>query len=124
MSTFDNEAKVSVPPLSIEDEEILIHIMQYGVTESGGARFAYVVQHGEEYPISGTDLCGPASGIWPEAADMAVTLGAFLGATFECGKLTEHGEGYSPEELAWLEVHAESLGCWASEMEESRSQAG
>ena len=121
MITYDNTADVKVPALYEGDPDITITIMQCGVTESGGARYAYFVLEGGELRISGANLCGPAYGMWPEAADMARTLASFLGATYECGELTEHGESYSPIERMWLEVHAERFGLWASDMEEARS---
>lgn len=112
--TFDNGATVPVPAMHEGDTAITIEVAQYGVTAEGRAQFSYTVREGGMARVTGRDLFGPATGLWPEAADMAVTLASFLGATYECGEVTEHGESYSPEALSWLETHAERLGDFAA----------
>lgn len=107
-TAYDNAAFVHVPQLYVSDRDLFLQVAQVGVTSDGAARFAYVVWDGDDAsPIAGEDLCGPAAGTWPEAEDMANVLAGFLGAAYECGEVTEHGESYSPEELEWLEEHAD-----------------
>lgn len=111
-SRFDNDAIVPVPAMYADDEPLTIYIKQSGVEPEGGARFAYRVMAGDVIGVQGDDLRGPAHGVWPEAHDMARVLAGFLGATYECGDLTEHGEQYSRAEQEWLSVHAERLSMW------------
>jgi hypothetical protein len=80
-------------------------------------RYAYRIYHQGSLVLKGSDMCGPASGRVPGAREMTITLADFLGATWECGRLTEHGESYAPSEQAWLENYAEEIGLWAYEMQ-------
>jgi hypothetical protein len=115
MTDFQNSAEVAVPALYIGEPDVTIEIGQCGVTSDGAARFSYIVTEGADIKLSGADLCGPASGVWPEAEDMAVTLASFLGSTYECGELTEHGESYRPHERIWLSTVAERMSAWSAE---------
>jgi hypothetical protein len=117
---FDNAAELTVPPMYAGDTALTVEIWQSAVNGDGSARFSYIVREDSIAQLVGSDLSGPASGVWPEAADMAYTLGSFLGATYECGDLTEHGESYTPAEQVWLSTVAERFDMWAAEHEESR----
>jgi hypothetical protein len=123
---YDNEAMVTVAQLYVDDLPLNIKIWQSGVEADRDvfgtrARFAYEVVHNGLTVIKGDDLYGPATGLWPEAADMAVTLASFLSAASECGEITEHGESYPPETHTWLIANSERLGLWAADMEESEA---
>lgn len=119
---FDNIAEVTVPPTYVGDTELTVEIWQSAVNGDGSARFSYIVREDSIAQLVGSDLSGPASGVWPEAADMAFTLGSFLSATYECGELAEHGESYTPAEQVWLSTVAERFGCWVAERDEPEDE--
>jgi hypothetical protein len=116
----DRALLVSVPQMMMDDPSMSIRMEWVGMERDdygSRARFAYQVMEEGEVKITGADLCGPATGQVPDLMEMVVTLAGFLGATYECGQVTEHGESYPPAERAWLETHAERFNVWAYDME-------
>ena len=124
MTDYHNNAIVDVDAMHVDDRPMSIKIRQSGIDrdELGErARYAYVVFVDGAPIITGDDLHGPV-GYWPEAEEMAYTLGGFLGAAYECGQLTEHGKSYSASERDYLAEHGERLASWAALRNEDKQK--
>lgn len=116
---MENYVKIDVDRLRIDDRPLALEVWQIGGDRRIGEarpRYAYNVWFDGEIVMVGSDLYGPANSIHPEAEEMAATLAGFLGATYECGELTEHGKSYEVDQQAWLAEHAERLSMAAETM--------
>ena len=86
-------------------------------------RYRYTVRDGKTSTVvlTGNDLHS-GCGAKPDSQAGMTSLLSFLGATYECGETTEHGESYPAHAQEWLERNAEECAMLAMDREEIRSE--
>ena len=113
-SQFDLDVGVGIDRTTLTlsaDGSRLSHHVRVVLTEqvSDRPRYVYAVtEYGQNDPIFSGAMEGPAWGTWPEVEEMAFSVLSWV-TTRPGDTDAEFFEGYTEDQLAWVDEHAEAL---------------